>query len=427
MARKILPLTIKAVLIYAAFFFFSCEMRETRAAVLWTDRPEFVFYAEQFNASQDRYRVEVHYLESPAQKLTELPARASGAGGESPDMVAASWIKGSSTRAMFRTLDNLFSKDSGTWGFFYPRLLSLGKINNRQYLLPVSFNIPAMVFNSEYSDAMSNSFTISMEEIKELGMAYNIEANGGYTRMGFSPAWNDEFIFISATLFNVGFREASPIDWDPAVLEQAMIWIQNWIYEANTSFQAHDDFVFRYCYDPPAKLISSGRILFNFMNSHELFILAEEYRMNLDFRWISENDSIPLDEDAVYFGIHRRAKSGKAAQAFARWFFNTDTQRLLLENSSSKRILETSFGISGGFSAMRTVTEQIFPLYYPSLLGRMPPESFLIPHDILPHDWMAIKERVILPYLGERIRHTSADEIRSLERRISDWNRLNRN
>jgi len=49
-----------------------------------------------------------------------------------------------------------------------------------------------------------------------------------------------------------------------------------------------------------------------------------------------------------------------------------------------------------------------------------------MPPNILPRNWMAIKERVLLPYLRERIRHSGNEEVRPLERRISDWYRLNR-
>ena len=419
-ARNFLKGILTIIFAAAAIFIFAaCDLPENTTAVLWTDRPEFVFYGEQFNASQDKYKVEVHYYESPARELTENSAF--------PDIAVASWLKSASTRNLFRPLDDLFSRDSEEWSSFYPRLLALGKIDDRQYLLPVSYNIHAMVFSSSQNQIMPNAFTISMEEIMELGKDYNIETNGVYTRMGFTPSWNDEFLFLASTLFNTGFRESSPIAWDPLALERSMVWIQKWITEANTGLQAEDDFIFKYCYDPPAKLASSGRILFAFMDSSELFILPEERRINLDFRWIAGNDSITLDEGTVYYGIHKKTRAKNSALAFTRWFFRTDTQRLLLEISSSNRFLETSFGIGGGFSAMRPVTEQIFPLFYPSLLGRMPPGSFLTPPAILPRNWMDIKEKVILPYLRDRIRHASAEEIRSLERRIIDWNRLNRN
>ncbi|MCL2479080.1 MAG: hypothetical protein FWF22_06235, partial [Treponema sp.] len=98
--------------------FSSCIFTENKVAVLWTDRPEFVFYGEQFNASQDKYKVEVHYYESVAQKLTES--------SDFPDIAAASWLKSASTRQLFRPLDDLFPGDSAEWSSFYPRLLALG-------------------------------------------------------------------------------------------------------------------------------------------------------------------------------------------------------------------------------------------------------------------------------------------------------------
>jgi ABC-type glycerol-3-phosphate transport system substrate-binding protein len=398
--------------------FASCGLGSSGVLSLWTDRPEFAFYAEQFNTAQDRYKVEVHYFESPARKLTD--------GSEYPDVVAASWLKSASTRSLFRPLDSLFNDTALSRGAFYPRLLALGNIDGKQYLLPVAFNIPAIVFAREHSQLLSNPFTISMKEIMEQGKAYNAETNGVYTRMGFSPSWNDEFLFITATLFNTGFRESAPLAWDPLALEQAMVWVQQWIAEANTSIQAEDDFSFKYLYDPPEKLVSSGRILFTYMDSSDFFILTEEKQANLDFRWIAENEKIPLDEWNLYFGIHKKTKERKAAVAFTLWFFSADTQRQLLASSKANRLLETSFGIGGGFSAMRNVTEQVFPLFYPGLLGHMPPESFLSPPNILPRNWMTIKERVILPYLHDRVRRENRDEIRSLERRITEWYRLNR-
>jgi hypothetical protein len=167
------------------------------------------------------------------------------------------------------------------------------------------------------------------------------------------------------------------------------------------------------------------------MKSSDFFILPLERRFSLDFRWIAgssaaESDSIPLSEDTVYYGIYRNSKAVKAADAFTQWFFKDETQRLFLEAGRNYRLNETQFGIANGFSALRTVTEQIFPQYYPTLLGHMPPETFLSPPNILPGNWMALKERVILPYLRERIRSSSPRDLRPLDRRVTDWIRLNR-
>ena len=396
----------------------SCGMNNSSLAVLWTDRPEFALYTEFFNASESKYKVEVRYFESPAQKLAEP--------GAYPDMVAASWLKNANARNLFRSLDNVFTENGLSRSSFYPRLLSQGAIDGHQYLLPVNFNLPALIFARDLNQAPSNPFTIEMEEIMERGKDYNTEAGGVYTRMGFSPLSNDEFLFIAATLSGAAFREAAPIAWDPLALEQTIVWIRRWISEANTSIQMEDDFGFKYFYDPPDKLVNSGRVLYVYMDSSRFFTLPEERRLNLDFRWIAAKEMIPLDEWSVYYGIHKKTKAKKAALAFTRWFFDAENQKLFLEASKSKRLNESSFGIAGGFSGMRNVTEQIFPQFYPGLLGHMPPESFLSPPNILPRNWMTIKERVILPYLRERIRNPNRDEVRPLERRITDWYRLNR-
>ncbi|MDR0585301.1 MAG: hypothetical protein LBG57_13285 [Treponema sp.] len=393
---------------------FSCSLLSGKTAVLWTDRPEFAFYAAEFNTVQDQYKIEVRYFDSPARELVRQ--------GDHPDIVAGSWLKSASTRAFFKPLDRFFGKD---FSAFYPRLLAMGSIDDKQFLLPVSFNIPALIFARDKAGLLSNPFTIGFAEMKQLGRDYNIEKDGVYTRMGFSPVWDDNFLFITAVLFRVSFREAEPLAWDAIALERAMSFVYDWINEVNTGSQAGEDFYFKYFYQPPERLALSERILFTYMGSDEFFTLPEERQGSLDFRWIAENGSIPLAESAVYLGLPKKGKAPNAASAFVRWFYQAETQRRLLEQSKDTRAIETSFGVSGGFSALRPVTEQIFPLFYPGLLGHMPPEDFLAPANILPGNWTTLKERVLLPYLRDRARSPDRRGVYPLERRLADWQRVN--
>jgi ABC-type glycerol-3-phosphate transport system substrate-binding protein len=406
------------LVVWAALGITSCFPGSGKTAILWADRPEFAFYAAYFNAAQNQYKIETRYYDFPAQKLRE--------NGAYPDIVAGSWLKSVSTRVFFKSLDGHFSKSGLSRGDFYPKLLAMGNIEGKQYLLPVSFNAPMVVFARDNVGELSSPFTIGFEEMKKLGKAYNAETRGAYTRMGFSPAWDDHFLFITATLFNTSFGEAEPIAWDAAALDRAMRYAYEWTTGANTNIQAVDDFTFKYLYNPPATLALSGRILFTCMDSDRFFTLAEDQQNNLDFRWLAENNTIPLAEQSVYLGLAKKGKAPKAAAAFLRWFFSADTQRGLLEMSRQNRMFETSFGISGGFSAMRPVTEQIFPQFYLGLLGHMPPAEFLSPPNILPINWMSIKERVILPYLRDRARRSDQDGVQPLERRLADWQRINR-
>ena len=124
------------VLPWVAVSILSCGF-EPATAVLWMDRPEFALYAEYFNSSQERYKIATRYYEFPAQRLTETT--------ESPDIVVGNWLKSVSTRRLFTPLNRFFARAQVAKNAFYPRLLALGNIENKQYLLPVAFNIPAIV------------------------------------------------------------------------------------------------------------------------------------------------------------------------------------------------------------------------------------------------------------------------------------------
>lgn len=402
----------------AIFAFFSCQNQGNRPAVLWTDRPEFALYAEYFNAAQDRYKVEVRYFESPALELENSSRH--------PDIVVSTSLKNTSTRVYFKSLDWHFTNKSFSKASFYSRLLAMGEVDGSQYLLPVSFNAPVIIFARDKAELLSSPFIVGFDEMKKLSKGFNKESNGVYTRMGFSPTWDDGFLFTTAALFNAAFREAAPLAWDSPALERAMSYVYDWTNQINSSVQAEEDFTFKYFFDPPVKLVLSNRILFTCVNSCDFFTLPEDRQKALDFRWLAEKNSIPLNEGSVYLGIARKGKAPKSARAFVDWFFQAHTQRHILEKTRDFRMLETSFGIGGGFSALRPVTEQVFPQFYPGLLGHIPPQDYFAPGNVLPKNWASLKEHAVLPYLHERSRHANRNEVVSLERRIADWIRLNR-
>ncbi|MDR2899953.1 MAG: ABC transporter substrate-binding protein [Treponema sp.] len=414
--RKLIVLSIIIALVLGSCSFFQRFFRH-ETAILWTDQPELAVYAEQFNLMQDQYKIEIKYMEQPAAQLVST--------SEYPDIIVGNWLKSSSTRTFFLGLDTLFNNDQIRQNAFYPALLNLGRIDDIQYLLPVSFNIPVAVFSAEHQDMVSNPFTITLDEMKELGKNYNVQKDGVYSAMGFSPSANDEFSFVVSTLFNTSFREGNPLAWDPIALERSVENLKTWTKEANSNIQSEGDFVFKYFYDPPAKLILSGRILFSYLTSYDFFTMGEETRSQLAFRYISHNNVIPVDERMIYMGIIKKGKAREAAKKFVEWFYQDETQRKLLAYTRQNRLSDKLFGIGNGFSALRTVTESVFPQFYPNLLGHIPPANYLSPPNILPRNWMTIKEQVILPYLHERIRNEDRESIKTLEQRISDWYKLN--
>jgi hypothetical protein len=412
---------VKFLPILGIFLVTGCGVFNSDTAILWTDRPEFAFYADSFNRNHDKYKIEVHYMKNVAENLYNSTT-------EKPDIIAGSWLKSASTLKLWRNLDFVFSNNTELQNSFYQPLLELGRFDDRQCLLPVSFNLPLMIFSGNNSRLITKPFTIDINEIQKLGIDYNEEKNGVLTREGFSPLWNNEFLFQTATLFDVSFKELgvfSPGDpllgWNDNDLEKTIKYIRDWI-EKNGGLKSQDDFFYKYFFDPPQKLSFTGRILFAYMKSSDFFTLANQSETNLDFRMLASDNIIHVSEDAVYYGIYKKGRAKKIAEIFTRWFFTEATQELLLKENKEKHLSDSIFGIGNGFSAMRTVTEQVFPLYYPALLGHIPPEDYLASPNILPKNWPDIKERVILPYLREECRETNKI---SLEQRLSAWLRVN--
>lgn len=409
--RRFLPL-LACIAVSASLA--SCAAPAAASASIWTDVPEFAQYAELFNAEHSAYRIEASYqADLPGALLTrkDKPALAVGRG-----------LKASSLRFTFQSMDRLFTDLRLSQAAFYPELLKLGKQDGRQIYLPVSFNMPAMVFRQDNLPA-ATGFFLSMEDVRSLGKAYN-RSQGASTRMGFSPRWNPEFLYLYASLYGAAFREGKPLAWNEANLQKAISSARDWVLEANGSASAEDDFQFKYLYNPGERSVAEGRILFSYHDSDDLFLLPEEKRSSLDFRWIARGGKVPVCEDIPYLALCRGAKGSRAAETFIAWFFREDTQRRILEQAKAFRTMEISFGIAGGFSSLRQVNEKSFPSFYPALVGHLPPAESLDTPPILPREWPALKAGVVLPLLEEYCSEAPGSPLPSqqeVQRRIQEW------
>ncbi len=409
-------LALIASMLVAAMFA-SCANGDDGITVIWTNQAEFASYAELFNASQSRYQVVVEYKENPSGDLLASDR-------EIPDLIIGPWLKNEKTRARLKPLDYLFTELRISSGRFYKPLLDLGNVRGQQYLLPVSFNLPAVIFSTDMKDLVTQDFSLSLDEIKAIGSEFNEKNEKNYVKMGFSPRWTPEFLYIAAQLYDTRFEEGSPLfTWNKESLETAVTYLREWTRSVNTSATAEDDFQFKYLYDPPYTLVTKSRSLFSLMESDELFVLPHDKIQNIDFRWITREGKAPVRDNIVYLGICRKAKHRAAAEAFIEWFYDDKNQRLMLERSKKMGTMDRTFGISGGFSAIQTVNEKTFPVFYPSLLAHVPPKNELAVPRILPNHWETYKAEIVIPYLVDAVGAAPGKEssVSPLEHRISDW------
>jgi hypothetical protein len=404
------------VLAVAVFVCAACTSG-TKTITVWTDQSIVALYADYFNAAQDKYKTEVFYFERVSEQLSETKPR----GRESPDIVIGNWLSGADTLALFKPV-KAYYPNAPFEDVFYPGLLENGSIKDEQVLLPVSFDLYALAFDRNNFALLPDPFSVDISAIQRIASDYNLMRNGVWTRIGFSPLWNEAFLFLATELYGVNWSEGQPVSWDADKLEQTLEGLREWVIVANDSIEADNDFYFKYFYEPPDKLAANDRILFAFTRVSDFFKLAEEHRNALDFRWLEYENRIIPAENVVYYGVYRNSRSKDAAAAFTGWFFNAETQQQFLAGGKATRSAETYFGVANGFSAMRAVTETVFPQYYSGMLGHIPPEEKIISPGVFPSFFPEIKERVILPYLREKIRlYDTPSKPRPLDLRLSDW------
>ena len=405
---------LAGLLAACTLFFFSCREEPQTRIVIWTSCAEFAQYTELFNNTHPGSNAVIVYKENPAQELPpakdELP----------PDIVIGSWLRTDKTQKQFKSLDYLFDRQTISSSMFYDQLLEAGKVRKTQYLLPVSFNLPAVIFADSNSDFITENYTLTLDQIKAAGLSYN-EKNkkGSFSRIGFLPSANDDFLYLTTKLYGVDFREEKgQITWSDLRLRNAVSYDRDWINNTNGSAQEEQDFAYKYLFMPDYRQVTSGRTLLAYTTSDKMFGYMKSQELDIDYRWIVGDGFIPIEDSFLMTGIYAKARNEQGATEFLTWFFDSENQKDILERKIEMNLNNEMFGIADGFSAMRDVTEHILPIYYNQLLTNLPPAHLLKVPQKLPARWDSYKSVVVEPYLNAAI---TTDEKVSISEYEAEW------
>jgi hypothetical protein len=408
---------IVTIALAAAGFLTGCRHTPAKPVIIWTDRAELAPYIEVFNTREARAKAVIVYKPRLAGSLP--PAK----GVTPPDIVIGSWLKNSRIKKNFTPVDYLFSEQELNPASFYRPLLTYGTANDRQYLLPVSFNLPAVIFSDKNKALVTGSTMLSTDEIEKDAASFNTQSvKGIYSAMGFAPSWNPAFLYVMAKMRNTAFREkGATFTWNQAELTDTVTYLTQWTKNANSSTTAEQDFAFKYLYTPDYKQVTSGRCLFAYTTSGKLFDTDPGQLTDISFRWIDQNGKIPVEDDIVTLGLYRGSKNTDDAETFITWFLNEETQKTLLDRSMGMHLGSATFGIAGGFSSIKRVNERVFPTYYRHILGNLPETDALDPPTALPPRWPSLKDRAVIPYLVDATKTDSGKPFKSLDDEIAGW------
>ena len=403
-----------ALLLALCIFFSSCREEEQKRIIIWTSSAEFAQYTELFNNTHPGSNAVIVYKENPAQELPpakdELP----------PDIVIGSWLCTDKTSRQFKSLDYLFDRQTISSSMFYEQLLESGKVRKTQYLLPVSFNLPAVIFSNSNSSRVSENYTLTLDQIKSAGMNYN-EKNkkGTFSKIGFIPSANADFLYLTTKLYGADFREEKgQIVWNDLRLRNAVNYMRDWITSTNDSVQEEQDFAYKYLFMPDYRQVTSGRTLFAYTTSNKMFGNMKAQELDIDYRWVTGDGFIPIEDSFTMMGIYKKAQNEQGATEFLSWFFNSENQQAIIERKIDMNLNNEMFGIADGFSSIRDVTEHVLPVYYNQLLTNLPPSKLLKVPQKLPARWDSYKAVVVEPYLNEAI---TTDKKVSISDYESEW------
>ncbi len=402
------------LLLALCIFFSSCRQEEQQRIVIWTSCAEFAQYTESFNSTHPGSNAVIVYKENPAQELPpakdELP----------PDIVIGSWLRTDKTNKQFKSLDYLFDRQIISSSMFYEQLLDAGKVRKTQFLLPVSFNLPVIIFDKANSSYITESYTLSLNQIKATGLTYNEQnTKGSFTKIGFIPSVNADFLYLTTKLYGVDFHlDKNSVAWNDLRLRNAVNYVRDWINTNNGSAQEEQDFAYKYLSMPDYRAVTSGRTLLACTTSNNMFSNIRSQELNIDYRWIMGDDFIPIEDSFSMMGIYKKARNEQGATEFLTWFFNSENQKSILERKIQMQLNNEMFGIADGFSSLRDVTEHVFPIYYNQLLTNLPPAHLLKVPQKLPVRWDSYKSVVVEPYLTNAITTDSKTPISDYE---AEW------
>lgn len=372
------------------FVLVSCKEKKSHIVIL-TNRREIAPYVELFNKENAEKAVLIY------EKKLE------GAACEKGDLLIGEYLERREMNKNYKSLDSLFDRAILREKDFYAPLLDAARENSRLFMLPVSFNLPLIMFSRENSAYIKEEYSLTIDELRKFAAAYDkIDSKGRGERLGFCPLSKAEFLYAAIKSGGVDFSLSNGnFVYNEEKLASSVRQLREWRNGKPPSLES--DFIYRYLAVNDAKQALSGRVLAVFTTSDKYFSLDEEELSNLDFRYLKVQAKIHAEEGCIMLAVAKKSRKKKVAEKFIAWFFNEKTQKELLLRHFQMKLDERDFGIAGGLSSLKKVNEDIMPSFYPDLLQNELNEKDFDAKIPAVTDWKTIKSKVILPFLTESV------------------------
>ncbi|NNM67559.1 MAG: hypothetical protein HKM06_06085, partial [Spirochaetales bacterium] len=170
-----------AALVLTTLVLSSCQPVNPRVSTLWTNIPDIPGYVENFNASQTQWQILIRYKADPARELRTPGIKA--------DLVISRNLDSRTFRSKWTSMSFLFERGGVAKSEFYPDLLNLGSDGGTPLLLPLSFDLPIVVFKKG-SLPDPDGLYFSLNFLKDASQHFDDTTPIGFHRFKISHRWS---------------------------------------------------------------------------------------------------------------------------------------------------------------------------------------------------------------------------------------------
>ena len=387
----------------------SCDQAATRVSTLWTNVPEMGGYVEKFNASQRDWQILVEYKDAPVPLLLTP--------GRKADLVIARGLASTEVENTMVPLDFLFDGGNLSKASFYRRITDAGQQGDGFKLLPVSFDLPVVVFSKKLLPDLPG-FSLDLETIKDLGNRFRLAIDQKAPRaMAFSPRWESfglTMLQLKGAAFQEGFQ--GTFTWDSNRFAVGADLIRTW---PSPGWDQTSEFRRKYLQADPSPPVIAGRVQFYPSTLAAFASRPWEERRDLDFRFVGEDGRVAATDATVWAGIPSSSLTRGAGERFLAWLFRTDVQKTLLLQTRSED--DRNFGLARGLSSLVSSGSALTEAF-PEMSDRLPGFDQVLFWNTLPPDWTTLKSAVMGPWL-ETPEATEAKLKAALERQRTQASR----
>lgn len=405
---NIISLVIVITVIAASALTTACTAESPEPVTVWTSETSVADYFAWYNSHEDGPPVEITPIErgSGYDALREAD--------QVPDILIDRHLLKPDAGQRYASLEETVSDQRDV---FYRPLIRAGIVSEKQRLIPLSFDVPAVMFSTAYTPAQDSHQSIELEELASAAVEFNEWEDERAARIGYSPLWQEEFVRTVLESFGTRFRtgpEALPL-WSRESVDDAINFMRTWS-ENNEGVETEQEFQERYLVAPGNRGVQEQQVGFWHTSASRFYSLPDEERDGLDVRWIAHEGRLPVADRVLWTGIPAGAKNSDGAREVLAWLFDEHTQAMLVREVSGST--PDSFGFAGGFSAISSVNHRDLIETSPELTGRIPVEEQL-PAPVTEHVlWPRVREQAAVPWAVDTIRGEADD---SLRERLHDW------